>query len=80
MAGRKPAEAAHAEPAPVAPDAEQLLTVLARMVACLAARCSKGQYPATFRQIAVNELRIATPADVDAVEAWLAAHPRPPGG
>jgi hypothetical protein len=70
---------ATAKPAPEpAPDAGQLLTVLARMTAALAVRCSSGQHSATFRQIAVRELSIATDAEVDVLEAWLTAHP--PGG
>jgi hypothetical protein len=71
MADRRAA----AEAAPLVPDAEQLLTILARMTATLAVRCSRGQYAATFRDIAVRELRIASPADVDVIEAWLTAHP-----
>lgn len=71
MAAAKPATEAIAP----APDGEQLLAVLARMVANLAVRVSTGPHAATFRAIAVNELRIASHAEVDVLEAWLTAHP-----
>jgi hypothetical protein len=70
MADRKPA----AEAAP-APDAEQLLTILARVTGNLIVKSSTGRDSATFRRIAVQELRIASDADVDAIEAWVTAHP-----
>ena len=70
MADRKPAAEAAA-----APEAEQLLTVLAGIVGRLVVRSSTGRHPATFREIAVQELRVASHADVDLLEKWLTAHP-----
>ena len=70
MADRKPAAEAVA-----VPDAEQLLTVLARVVARMVVRSSVSQGAATFRQIAVMELKVATDAEATAIEAWLTSHP-----
>lgn len=70
MADRRPSAEADA-----APDAEQLLTVLAGVVGRLVVRSSAGRDPATFRQIAVQELRVASDVDVTLIESWLTAHP-----
>lgn len=72
MADRKPAAEAAAVPQP---EAEQLLTVLTRVLGRLIVQSAQGQYSATFRRIAVNELRVASDADVDLIEKWLTEHP-----
>ena len=79
MAVRKPAP----EPEPVAAPADDSAVIMAliRMMSRLAVAQTVDrtlgvpQGAATFRQIAVHELHIASDRDVDAIEAWLAAHP-----
>ena len=55
--------------------ADQVLTVALRVLARFAVRESPGARSASFRQIATSELRIASDADVDVLEAWLRDHP-----
>lgn len=74
MAARRQGPEAEAA---AAPDIDQLLTVLARVVARLVVQSSKGQHSATFRDIAVRELGVASHADVTAIETWLTTHPAP---
>jgi hypothetical protein len=75
MAERRPAAAAAtgALEQRVA-ELESMLTLVARFAAHLAVHSTKGQTSATFRQIAVQELRIASNADVDRLESWLREH------
>lgn len=63
------------EPAETAPDLAGTVTVLARVLARLACSRSQVRGPATFRQIATTELKIATDEEVTVIEAWLTAHP-----
>ena len=72
MANRRGATTAPAAPATAA---DEVITVLARVLARLAVRSSASTGAATFRQIAVLELKIATDAEAAAIEAWLTAHP-----
>jgi hypothetical protein len=67
---RKPAAASQDTPAP---DAEAMITTVTRVLAHLILSNARG--PGTFRQIATQQLNVASGAQVDAIEAWLTAHP-----
>ena len=73
MADRRPADGASALEQRVA-ELESMLTLTARLAATLAVRVSKGQGSATFREIAVQELRLCQHRDVDRIESWLKEH------
>jgi hypothetical protein len=84
--GKRHAEPSAAEPAaepdlaaePAAePDLAAVVEVLARFTAKLIVHVSglHAVTAASFRQIVVQELRLGSQADVDLIEAWLAAHP-----
>jgi hypothetical protein len=70
MATRKP----DASAAPAAQDTEQMVTDLARVFARLAVKSAIGNGAATFGQIIVNELHIATHEEASRIEAWLTSH------
>lgn len=72
MAIRKPATDSPAVPAP---DAEVMITTLARVVNRLIVSQSHGPGPMSFRQICTTQLHVAYDAEVDVIEAWVRAHP-----
>jgi hypothetical protein len=57
------------------PGASEMITILARVFARLAIAMSHSTGAASFRQIAVLELKIASDEEATAIEAWLTAHP-----
>jgi hypothetical protein len=80
MAARRnettPEQAADGAAHPPAADLDSAaMMALIRMVSRLAIGQSHARGAASFRAIAVQELGIARHQDIDAIEAWLAAHP-----
>jgi hypothetical protein len=65
-----PAEQPVQDPADLAAVVAVLATVVCRVVCQVA----PGRAPATFRQIATTQLRVASDAEVDVIEAFLAGH------
>lgn len=55
--------------------AEATITTLIRVFSRLVVSNAYGPGALTFRQIATQQLRIATDAEVDIIEAWVRAHP-----
>lgn len=53
---------------------EQMQTTTLRILSRWFVRSAPGSTSATFAQILVNELRMATHEEVQAFEAWLTAH------
>lgn len=53
------------------PAVEDVVSALARVVARMAVARSVSQGAASFRQIAVAELKIATDAEAAVIEQWL---------
>jgi hypothetical protein len=51
--------------------AEQMITLLLRILNRDVVQRSRGATSATYRQIMVNELRLATHEEVADLEAWL---------
>ena len=71
MAATRPAAATAA----AAPDIEQVVTDLARVLARLAIKSSVADGAASFGQILTYELKVATEAEAGRIEAWLTSHP-----
>lgn len=70
MPPRKPADAGPAA------DTEAMITAVAMVLARLIVQSpGRSPYGGTFRQIAVQQLRVATDAEAELIEAWLIAHP-----
>jgi hypothetical protein len=70
---------ARRKPAPAAPpcdceDLAEVVTVLARVLTRLVVHVSRGPHPASFRSIAVRELRVASEAEIDLIEKFLTGH------
>jgi hypothetical protein len=61
----------------VSPDDERdaMISTLTRVLNRLIVNSSFGPGPASFRQIATAQLRVATDAEIDLIEAWIKAHP-----
>lgn len=75
MAVRKPAEPAAATPAPgQQADVEKMVTTLTRVFARMAVKTSSCTGAATFSQIMVTELNIATHEEAATIENWITAH------
>jgi hypothetical protein len=73
----QPTTTMHAVELPAEPDPADVLAATVRMLARLVVHVSglNTRTSASFRQIVVQELRIATESDVDLIEAWLSNHP-----
>jgi hypothetical protein len=62
-------------PRPPAPgELEEVVTVLARVLTRLVVHVSRGPHAASFRSIAVRELRVASEAEIDLIEKFLTGH------
>jgi hypothetical protein len=61
-------------PAAGQPDVEKMVTTLTRVFARLAVKTSTCGGAATFAQIVVTELHIATHEEAAAIETWLTSH------
>jgi hypothetical protein len=71
---------ARRKPAPAAAscghqDLAEFATVVGRVVTRLIVQVSRGPYAATFREIATQELRVASTAEADVIEKFLGEHP-----
>lgn len=75
MAIRKPAAAAETAVPAADADLEQIVSDLTRVFARMAVKSSVGLGAATFRQIVVNDLHIATHDEAERIERWLSEHP-----
>ena len=62
-----------APPEAASDDLAAIVRVLARMTCHFAVQATRSPHSATFRQIAVQVLRIASHADVDLIEKFLSS-------
>ena len=64
------------KPAPdtEAPDTTAMVAALARILSRYLVSQGYGTGSLTFRQVVTAQLRIATDAEVDTLEAWMAHH------
>jgi hypothetical protein len=76
-ARRKPAPTAPPAPPCGHEDLAEVVTVLTRILCRLVVHASPGRYPASFREVAVQQARVASHAEIDAIEKYLSEHLEP---